>query len=489
MTLLTGRGRFASDVHLDGQTYLAVRRSHEPHALVRTIDTRAALAMPGVVAVFTRDDLPETARFVYDDFLPSGLAGFGRPVLADGEVNYLGEAIAVVVAESLYAASDAAAAIEVDLEPIPAAGTLDSALAAGAALVHDHRGSNIASWGIDGLRRYRAGVRPWSSDCRGPARHESRLWSCARAPCRRRGSRGRRRQAVDLDTGRFSSPRPPRRLSGSRQGAGDGHRRERRRGFGPKGRTYPEEVLVAWAAMMLGRPVKWTASRSEDSITSMHAHGTIFELEIAGNQDGTLRGLRGRLWHDIGAYPSIGAVTPSRIIEHMLCAYRLPSLSVEVGAVFTNATPTSTVRGGGATEGNFAIERMMDRLAARLGLDPAEIRRLNLLPPGSIALPDAIWRGRHRPGGRGLPGACSRRRCRLVHQFRLRGTGDFAASASRSGSSTPAEPSGASRRDCGSSPMETSRFSSARLPRARATRRWQRRSSRTGSAGHSTRSR
>lgn len=136
--LITGKGRYAGDVHLPGQSYLAVRRSHLPHARVGAISTEAVRAMPGVIAVFTADDLPQTARYVYDDFPLNGLDGFGRPVLADREVNYLGEAIAIVVADGPYAAQDAAASIEVDLEPLPASGTLESALGANAALVHQY---------------------------------------------------------------------------------------------------------------------------------------------------------------------------------------------------------------------------------------------------------------------------------------------------------------------------------------------------------------
>lgn len=343
--------------------------------------------MPGVVAVFLRDDLPETARFVYDDFLPAGLAGFGRPVLADREVNYLGEAVAVVIAETPYAAADAAAAIEVDLDPLLAAGTLDAALTRGAALVHEHRGSNIAFGGSDGFGDIESAFGPGAVIV-GDRLVMNRVCGAAlepRAVTAVREGGGVKlwtsTQAVFLVRDRLAAylGLDKEQVTVIAENVGGG--------FGPKGRTYPEEVLVAWAAMKLGRPVKWTASRSEDSVTSMHAHGTIFELEIAGNQDGTLRGLRGRFWHDIGAYPSIGAITPSRILETMLGAYRLPSLSIDVQGVFTNATPTSTVRGGGATEGNFAIERMMDRLATRLGLDQAEIRRLNLLPPEALPYP------------------------------------------------------------------------------------------------------
>lgn len=350
--------------------------------------------MPGVLAVFTVDDLPEGARYVYDDFLPPELAGFGRPVLADREVNYLGEAIAVVVAEDPYAAQDAVSAIEVDLQPLPASGTLESALETNAALVHDHLLSNIGFWGRDGFgdtdsafgpgavvvsgrlvmnRVCGAAIEPRAAAA-APDGHGVKLWTSTQAVFLVR-DRLARYLGLNHDQIRVLA-----------EDVGGG--------FGPKGRTYPEEVLVAWAAMKLGRPVKWTASRSEDSVTSMHAHGTIFELELAADQDGTLRGLRGRFFHDIGAYPSIGALTHSRIVEAMLSAYRLPSLSIEVKVLFTNTTPTSTVRGGGGPEGNFAIERMMDRLAARLGIEPAEIRRRNLIPPEAMPYETRFGRSR-----------------------------------------------------------------------------------------------
>ena len=382
--LITGKGRYAGDVHLPGQSYLAVRRSHLPHARVGAISTEAVRAMPGVIAVFTADDLPQTARYVYDDFPLNGLDGFGRPVLADREVNYLGEAIAIVVADGPYAAQDAAASIEVDLEPLPASGTLESALGANAALVHQYLGSNIAFHGRDGFgdvdsafgvgavvvsdrlvmnRVCGAAIEPRAAAAV-PDGIGVKLWTSTQGVFL---VRDRLARYLSLERDQVTV------LAEDVGG-----------GFGPKGRTYPEELLVAWAAMMVRRPVKWTATRTEDGITSMHGHGTIFELELAADPDGFLRGLRCRLWHDIGAYPSIGAVTHSRIIEHMLCAYRLPSFSIEVQVVFTNATPTSTVRGGGGPEGNFAIERMMDRLASRLDVAPAEIRRRNLVSPKAM---------------------------------------------------------------------------------------------------------
>jgi carbon-monoxide dehydrogenase large subunit len=151
-------------------------------------------------------------------------------------------------------------------------------------------------------------------------------------------------------------------------------------GFGPKAQVYPEEVLTAFAALTLKRPVRWVATRSEDTATTVHAHGTIFEVELAADPDGKLRGLRGQVWHDIGAYPASGPAQPGLMIAHLLSAYRLPALKVEAILVHTNSASTGFVRGGGRPVGNFVIERMLDRLARKLELDPAEVRRRNLVP-------------------------------------------------------------------------------------------------------------
>ncbi|MFZ0215424.1 MAG: molybdopterin cofactor-binding domain-containing protein, partial [Candidatus Dormiibacterota bacterium] len=155
-------------------------------------------------------------------------------------------------------------------------------------------------------------------------------------------------------------------------------------GFGPKGRTYPEEILTALAAQRLGRPVRFVATRSEDSSSTVHGHGTVFELELAAGRDGRLRGVRGAFWHDIGAYASIGAGIPNNIAAHLVSGYRLPALRVRHHAVFTNAAPTGTVRGGGRPEGNFVIERLVDALADELALPRDEVRRRNLIPAGAM---------------------------------------------------------------------------------------------------------
>jgi carbon-monoxide dehydrogenase large subunit len=152
-------------------------------------------------------------------------------------------------------------------------------------------------------------------------------------------------------------------------------------GFGAKGGVYPEEVLVAMAAWRLGRPVRWVASRSEDGATTAQSHGTVLELELAAEADGRLRGLRGRLLHDIGAYAAGGVGQAGNATMHMLSTYRLPALRIEVLNLYTSSAPTGFIRGGGREVGNFAIERMLDKLADRIGVSRPQVRARNLLRP------------------------------------------------------------------------------------------------------------
>jgi carbon-monoxide dehydrogenase large subunit len=360
-----------------------VRRSDVARARLLRVDVTAAQEKSGVIAAFTAHDLPPSARYVLDSLLPPQLAGIARPVLAEDEVKHVGEALAVVVAETAYAAQDAASAIDVDIQPLPACGTVESALAPGAPLVHNHLGSNVGVWGIDGFgdaegafagaitvserltmaRVVGAAIEPRTVTA-APEGGGVSLWTSTQAVFRVRDMVA---SALGLEASEV--------VVRAKDVGG---------GFGPKGRRYPEDVLVAWAARQLDRPIMWVATRTEETASSMHGHGSTFELEVAADPDGRLRGLRGVLWHDIGAYPSIGALLPGSILRNMLCTYRLPALRFEVRGVLTNTAPTGTVRGGPGPEGNFAIERMLDLLAARLGLAPAELRRRNLLEPTSL---------------------------------------------------------------------------------------------------------
>src|SRR5438105_3359702 len=377
--LITGRGRYTADIHPEGLVHLAFVRSSQPHAKLLSIDAEAARALPGVVAVWTAADLPESARSL-PDWLPRGVTPRPRPILSQGEVNYVGEAIAAIVAETPYQAADAAEAVFADLAPLPAVGTLEAALRSGAAQVHEGTETNAAG----GYERAAGDIEAAFTGSPVTVKERFRVARIAGAAMEPRAvtampngdglriwtstqhTYGVRDRVCDL--------------LGLEKAGVEVLAEDVGGGFGPKAQVYPEEILTALAALRLQRPVSWVATRSEDTATTVHAHGTIFEVELAAESDGKLRGLRGQVWHDVGAYPASGPAQPGLMIAHLLSAYRLPALKVEAILVHTNTASTGFVRGGGRPVGNFVIERMLDRLARRLGLDPAEVRRRNLVP-------------------------------------------------------------------------------------------------------------
>jgi aerobic carbon-monoxide dehydrogenase large subunit len=361
---------------------MAVARSTVPHARIVSIDIEAARSMPGVLTVMTAADLPGSARRMRN-WLPSGLDATSRPVLAANEVNYVGEAIAVVIAESACQAHDAAQAVFAEVEPLPAVGDVPTAIAPGAPLVHAIAPDNLArtarfAYGdidaafsgrvvtvkqrLTAARICGAAMEPRAATAMWNSSDSTlTLWDSTQAVFMVRDEIG---AALGLEADKVIV------LAEDVGG-----------GFGPKGTVHPEEVLVAVASRHLARPVTWTATRTEDTATTVHGHGTIFEVELAASADGRLRGLRGRMSHDMGAYGSAGANQPDIIVRHMVSGYVLPALCVDATVVYTNAAPTGFVRGGGRTLGNFVVERLMDLLAVRLGLDPAELRRRNLIQP------------------------------------------------------------------------------------------------------------
>ncbi|HEY6876318.1 MAG TPA: xanthine dehydrogenase family protein molybdopterin-binding subunit [Candidatus Dormibacteraeota bacterium] len=393
--LITGKGRYANDIQPEGALHVAFCRSSVPHARIRAIDRSGAVSMPGVVAVWTAEDLPEIAAGL-SDFGPPDLEQRGRPILNRDEVNYVGEAYALVVAESRYAAQDAAEAVLAELDPLPGvAGTLN-AIADGAPRVHADMKSNIAgtsptafgdikaAFGDDAVvakvrlqtdRVAGAAMEPRCVTAAYDAENEGlKVWTSTQNIFGVRNAIG---SALDVKEDRI-------RVIAEDVGGG----------FGAKGMVFAEEVLVALVAWRLKRGATWTATRSEDGATTAHAHGSVIELDIAADKDGKLRGLRGRLIHDIGAYSGSGAGQPGIIISHMLSAYVLPAMHVEAVLVYTNTLPTGFIRGGGRPLGNFAMERAMDALAHELKLDPIELRRRNLIQPQQIPYTTGLPAGR-----------------------------------------------------------------------------------------------
>lgn len=393
--LVTGKGRYAGDVALESMLYAAFCRSTLPHARIAGIDASAAREHPGVVAVWTPADLPEVAGGLSDFGLP-GLEGHGRPILPADEVNYTGEAYTMVVAEDPYVAADATELLIADLEPLPGVGDVASALSKAAPTVHADMKTNVAHKGTIAY-----------GDIEAAFGHDSVTASVRLATARVAGAAMEPRAttaAPDPETGGLKVWTSTQNVFGVREAIADaaGLDKDKVRvvaedvggGFGAKGSPFPEEVLTALAAWRLKRPVRWIASRSEDGATTAQGHGALIELEIASDRDGKLRGLRGRVSHDIGAYAGPATGQPEIIVSHMLSAYVLPAMHVATQIVYTNAAPAGFIRGGGRPLGNFAIERAMDALARALDIPAPEVRRRNLVRPEQIPFATGY------PGGR-----------------------------------------------------------------------------------------
>src|SRR6202521_1555998 len=380
--LVTGAGRYAGDIKLEALLHAAFCRSTLPHARIRAIDRSAALAMPGVIAAWTADDLPEVVAGLGESS-PVGVEHRGRPVLNREEVNYIGEAYAMVIAETSYQAHDAAEQVSPELDPLPGVGDVVTAGAAGAPTVHADMTSNIA---------HKASIT--YGDVKSAFVSDSVTAKLRLTTARVAGAALEPRSVTatpDPETGGIKVWTSTQNVFGVKHAVASTLGLDEAKvrvlaedvggGFGAKGSVFPEEVLTALAAWRLKKPVRWVASRSEDGATTAQGHGSVIEVELAADRDGKLRGLRGRLIHDLGAYAGSGAGQPEIIIAHMISAYVLPAMDVEYQLVYTNAAPTGFIRGGGRPLGNYAMERVMDRLARGLDIEPAELRRRNLIQP------------------------------------------------------------------------------------------------------------
>jgi aerobic carbon-monoxide dehydrogenase large subunit len=393
--LVTGRGRYAGDQKPEGMARLAVVRSPVPHARIQAINADAARAMPGVLAVITAADLPGSANGIAN-WAPADQPELMRPVLAVDRVRYAGEAIAAVVAETEYQAQDAAAAVEVDFDLLPAITDVVAAAQPGAPRLHDTVEGNRAL-----EKTYAFGdVAAAFHDAPVVVKETlvaSRVCGAAMEPRVATASWNDAEQTLtiwDSTQTVFSVRDTLATALGLEKDQVHVLAHDVGGGFGPKGTVYGEEVLVAVLARQLKRPIKWIASRSEDTATTVHAHGTRIEVEIAAEADGRLRGLRGRIDHDVGAYPGPGNGQPDIIVPHMMSAYAWPAFEVAARATFTNTAPTGFVRGGGRPLGNFTVERLLDRLAAKLGADPADVRRRNLVGPERMPYDTGFPQGR-----------------------------------------------------------------------------------------------
>jgi carbon-monoxide dehydrogenase large subunit len=382
-TLLTGSGRFVDDLASPGALHAAFVRSPHPHALVRIIDASAARALPGVVAVLSLDDLApvlKQRRMMRISNSGTRLDQSWPFALANGEVSFVGEPVAIVVATDRYIAEDAAALVMVDYDVLRAATDCRTAYEEHAAAVRRELTSNkiisykVAFGDIDAAFAKAVHVL-----------HED-LWQHRGAGHSIEG-RGILAEVSDRETQVWASTQKAHDL---RYAFADYIRLDENRlrvatpdvggGFGPKLCVYPEDVAVVAAAILLHRPVKWIEDRREHFTNAVHERDQYWAIEIAADADGRVRGVRGRLIHDVGAYALQDVNLPYNSASTLTGPYMIAALAMDVLVTHTNKTPVSSVRGAGYPQAAFAMERLLDRLAYELKVDRAELRRRNLIP-------------------------------------------------------------------------------------------------------------
>lgn len=385
--LLRGEGRYLDDLG-QGAYEVAVVRSPHAHARVLDIDVTGALDVDGVVAVYTYEDLPPRLRERLPVLIPHPALTAARTqhVLAAGEVNHVGEAVAMVVARDRYLAEDAANRIHVAYEPLPAVVGHERA-ASGELLVHDDIPSNLAA-----TLTQEIGDAP-GRIAAAPNRLTFRLDidRSASTPMETRGVHARwdaddQRLRVHSSTQTPTSVRavvasylelPLAQVECVAPDIGGG--------FGVKiMHPWPEELLVPWAARLLGHEVKFTEDRREHFISANHERGQVQFIDVGFDDDGRILGLDVRLLHDHGAYIPYGLIVPIITSTQLLGPYRITDYRVRFDSLYTNTVPVSPYRGAGRPQGCFAMERTMDRIARHLGLDRTLVRERNLIRPDEM---------------------------------------------------------------------------------------------------------
>ena len=377
--LLTAGGRYVYDHDADGICHAVFVRSPVAHAHIGGIDTSEARRAPGVIEIVTAAELGVAPHHGFVKVADE----FARAPLADGKVRFVGEAVAVVVAETLVQAVDAAELVAVDYEPLPAATDAEAALAPGAPALFDERPNNVATEitdppGVDPLDGAAHVVR---------GRYVNQ--KIAAVPLEPNSC-----AAVPGDDGRmtvYCATQMPH-LTKMQLAGALGWDAQRLRviaphvggGFGAKAGLYHEHTVVAALADRLNRPVTWTPGRSEDMTTLAHSRAQVQYAELGVRDDGTFTGLRVRLVGDTGAYPNIGTMLPAGTKRMSNGTYAFPAIRFDVATAVTNTTPTGAYRGAGRPEAAALLERLVDQAAIETGIDPVEIRLRNFISPDAF---------------------------------------------------------------------------------------------------------
>lgn len=382
--LITGKAKYTDDLKLPGLLHMAIVRSPHAHANIKSIDTSKAEAMPGVVAVYTGEAM--------NIMIPTGalipdcdLKVTEHPALAKTKVRHVGDGVAILLAENRYQAQDAAEMVEVDYEVLGAVVSPEDAVQDGAAQLFDEVPNNIAFNWIMGDREAsdkvfadadvvvkerivqqklqpttmepRSAVAQWNS-----VTEELTIWCTTQNPHIHRV----------LLSGLLGVAENKLRIIAPEVGGG----------FGAKIDVYPDEALAGWASMQLGVPVKWTETRSENYVAMTHGRDHIQYVELAATSDGKVKGIRSKVYAGLGAYlTTFGAGIPT-ILHGLLYngVYVFEDTFCDIVGAFTSTTPVEAYRGAGRPEATFLVERLMDKMAVTLEMDPVEFRRKNLIP-------------------------------------------------------------------------------------------------------------
>ena len=381
---LTGRATFVDDIKLPHMLHAAVLRSPHAHARIRSIDTTAASALAGVEAVFTYDNMAPCAKTIPVRLYPlPGLERFLQHPLAHDKVRYVGEPIALVVAVNRYVAEDALDVIEVDYEPLPVVATMQDALR-DQTVLHETEGTNLANrytltlgdmdaaWHeadytrTETFKVHRHTGNPLET--RGmvaqydDGQGELTVWGPTKVP---HFNRAILSTFLEMSEQKIHFIEPD--VGG---------------GFGIRGEFYPEDVLIPFAAMQVGKPIKWIEDRLEHLKSANHSRQVECEIEIAAKRDGTLLGMRAHMYGDMGAYiRTHGGLVPSSAASLLTGPYRVPAYQATVSCVITNKMGMGTYRAPGRYESCFIRERFLDMVASDLDIDPIELRRRNLIQP------------------------------------------------------------------------------------------------------------
>ena len=389
--MLSGRGRYVSDWNLPGQAYGCFMRSDRPHARIASIDGAGALGMPGVIAVLTGEDVAEAQYKSLPAFAPmKGRNGTDliiphRPTLALGFVRYVGEPIALVVAETAMQAQDAAEALVVDYEELPAVFDAKEAIVPGAPLVHDNVPGNLALDFVGGDEAATAAAFAKAAHIVKLDAYHTRVVGNPMEP---RACVGSYDAATDMYylhacTQGASVMRsqistvigvPPERIRIVAEEVGGG--------FGVRFNLYPEYCAALLAAKNLGRPVKWVGTRSEMFLADEQARDVLHHSEMALDANGRILGMRFDFKCNLGAYiaPTGAFVNTLNLVNVASGVYDVQAVHVHASLAFTNTIPTAAYRGAGRPVSSYAIERLVDEAARQIGMDPAEFRRRNLVP-------------------------------------------------------------------------------------------------------------